>query len=376
MSVRVEPVRSAGELRKFIRFPWKIYRGRSPNPAWVPPLLVSEADLFNVRKNPFWSHAECQHYLAYRDREIVGRITATLDHNYVQFHEEKTGYLGFFECIDDREVAQALFDTACAWAKGHGLTRIIGPMNPNTDQILGVLLDTFDIPPIVQMGYNASYYPGLYEACGFTKERDLYCYRMLAKDLPISDKIERVATLVQKRRGVKVRTIDMKGFPAEVQRIRELYNNAWVKTWGFVPWTREEFDYNAGDLKLVADPDIVLMAEIGGELAAVSIPIPDINQILVKMNGRLLPFGIFRLLLGRKKVDIMRMAIMGVARGYHNQGLDALLVYETYRRAQAKGYRGAEFSWLLEDNYNVRNLVENWGAEHYRTYRVYGKDLE
>lgn len=375
MSIRVEPVRSAGELKRFIRFPWKVYRGRTPNPNWVPPLLVGERDLFNPRKNPFWAHAECQHFLAYRGREVVGRITATMDHNYIQFHEQKNAFLGFYESVDDREVAQALFDAATSWARDRGMSRIIGPMNPSADQILGVLIDSFDTPPIVQMGYNPSYYPVLYEACGFAKEKDLFCYRMLAKDLPMSDKIRRVAELVQKKRKISLRTVNMKDFSGEVQRIRELYNSAWEKSWGFVPWTREEFDYNSNDLRLVGDPDIVLMAEVEGKLIAVSIPIPDVNQILVKMNGRLLPFGIFKLLLGRRKIDIFRMAIMGVARGYHNQGIDALLIYETYQRAMVRGYRGAEFSWLLEDNYNVRNLVENWGAEHYRTYRIYGKPV-
>jgi GNAT superfamily N-acetyltransferase len=375
MAVRVEPVRSAGELKRFIMFPWRVYRGKNRYPCWVPPLLLSEKDLFNASKHPFWAHTEHQHFLAYRGTEIVGRISAILDHNYVQFHEEKVAFFGFFEAFDDREVAAALFDAVAGWAKAKGMVRMMGPMNPSADQILGVLIDSFDIPPIVQMGYNAPYYPGLYDASGLSKDKDLFCYRLFKETLPLSDKIRRVAELVQKRQKITLRTIDMKHFKAEVERIRELYNDAWEKNWGFVPWTREEFDFMANDLKLVADPRIVLIAEAGGKPIGVSIPIPDVHQIFIKMNGRLLPFGIFRLLLGRKKVDIMRLAIMGVAKGYHNQGVDALMVYETYKRGSAVGYRGAEISWVIEDNFPMRNLLDNWGAEHYRTYRVYTKPL-
>jgi GNAT superfamily N-acetyltransferase len=365
MAVRVEPVRTPAEL----------YRGRSRYDHWVSPLLVGEKDMFNPKKNPFYAHAEYQHFLACRGSEIVGRISATLDHNYVQFHEEKVAFFGFFEAFEDREAAASLFDAAAAWAGDKGMERMIGPMNPSPDHILGVLVDSFDIPPIVQMGYNPPYYPGLYDACGFRKEKDLLCYRLLVKDLPMSDKIRRMAELVQKRSKVTLRTIDMKDFKAEVERIRGLYNSAWEKNWGFVPWTREEFDYMAADLRLIADPRIVFLAEAEGKLIGVSISIPDINQVLVKMNGRLLPFGILRLLLGKKKVDIVRLAIMGVAPEFRNKGVDALMVYETYRRGSDLGYRGAEMSWIIEDNYPLRNFLDKWGVENYRTYRVYTRPL-
>ena len=210
MSVRVEPARTAAEIKQFIMFPWKIYRGRDPIKNWVPPLIVGEKDTLDPKKNPFWAHAECQHFLAYRDSRIVGRISAILDRNYVEFQKEKVAYLGFFEAIDDLEVARALFDAAAAWAKARGLARIMGPMNPSPDHILGVLIDSFDIPPVVQMGYNPPYFPVLYEGCGFRKEKDLYCYRMLSANLPMSDKIRRVAELVQKKRKVSLRPIDMK----------------------------------------------------------------------------------------------------------------------------------------------------------------------
>ena len=372
MPVDIVPVESKKDLKRFVLYPYRLYE---ESPTWVAPILVGEKDMFNPKKDPFHAHAECQHFLAYRDSRIVGRVSGIIDHNYVQFQEDKAGFVGFFEAENDKEVAHALFSAAEAWIRERKMVRMIGPMNPSTNHMLGVLIDSFDIPPIVQMGYNFDYYQELYESYGFKKDEDLYCYTM-DTTLKLSDKIKRVAEAVQKRGGITLRNIDMKNFKKEVEKIRDLYNQAWEKNWGFVPWTREEFDWMAADLKMIADEKIVLMAEAKGELVGVSIPIPDVNQILLKMNGRLLPFGLFRLLAGKKKIDIMRLAILGVRRDYQNKGIDAVLVYETYIRGEALGYRGAELSWVLETNSVLRNLLEKWGADHYRTYRVYAMDLE
>jgi hypothetical protein len=245
------------EIKNFIMFPWNLPRARS-HQNWVR-LIVGEKDSIDPKKNPFWAHVECQHFLAYRDSRIVGRISAILDHNYVQFQKEKVAYLGFFEAIDDLEVARALFDAAAAWAKARGMARIMGPMNPSPDHILGVLIDSFDIPPVVQMGYNPPYFPVLYEGCGFRKEKDLYCYRMHTTSLPMSDKIRRVAELVQKKRKVSLRPIDMKkNFKAEVERIREV--TAGLEDWGSF---RGRARVHGQRPALVADPRIVLLESRG-----------------------------------------------------------------------------------------------------------------
>jgi GNAT superfamily N-acetyltransferase len=376
MSVTIQPVETKTGLKHFIRFPWKIYRGKkSRYENWVPPLLMGEKELFDTEENPFYRHAEIENYLAYRDGREVGRISAIVDWNYVEFHNEKAGFFGFFECEEDPETARALFEAAEKWVRDKGMERIIGPMNPSTNHILGVLIDSFDEPPMVQMNYNPPYYPDLIESCGYSTERDLYCYRLLRGKVEISDKIRRVTELSKKRNNLTIRPIDMKRLDEEVEIIRELYNSAWDRNWGFVPWTREEFDQMAEELKLIARPELVLMIFAEEELVGLSIPLPNINEILIKMNGRLFPFGVFRLLFGKNRTRMIRVAIMGVRPDYRNKGLDAVFALETYERGKALGYEGADLSWILEDNYPLRNMLEAWGTERYRTYRVYGKKL-
>ncbi len=376
MAVEIQSVKNAKDLKQFIHFPWKIYRGvygRYEN--WVPPLLVGEKELFDEKKNPFFQHALMENFLAYKDGKEVGRISAIIDDNFVQFHNDKAGFFGFFESIDDSDVALALLSTAESWVKERGMERIIGPMDPSTNHMLGTLIDSFDEPPIVQMNYNPPYYPALLDFAGYGTERNLLCYRMTKETLELSEKIERVTELAKKRGKLSIRTINMKQFNSEVELIRDLYNAAWEKNWGFVPWTREEFDAMAEELKLIARPELVFLVFAGEKLVGVSIPLPNINEILINMNGRLFPVGIFKLLAGKNKTKMMRVAILGVHPDYQNKGIDAIFTYETYKTGVELGFFGAEFSWILEDNFALRNMLEAWGTEMYRTYRVYKKQL-
>ncbi|RKX75247.1 MAG: hypothetical protein DRP87_15005 [Spirochaetes bacterium] len=372
--IRIIEAKSKKDLAEFILFPWKIYRGQRKYKNWVPPLIIDEKSTLNKEKNPFYKHAESANFIAYKDGKIAGRISAIIDRNYIDFHNDKCGFLGFFESYEDQEVASALFSTAEEWVRERGLNRIMGPMNPSTNHMLGVLIDSFERPPVVQMNYNPPYYVNLYQRAGYHKEKDLYCY-MMDNTLPLSDKIRRVAEISRKRNRVEVRSINMKRFDQEVEKIHELYNSTWERNWGFVPWTKEEFEHMAKDLKLIAIPELVTMAFIEGRLVGISIPLPDINEILIRMNGRLLPTGIFKLLFGKNRVSRMRLAIFGVRREYRNKGIDGIFVYETYRKGQNMGFKEADFSWILEDNYPLRNLLEAWGTTHYRTYRIYGKEL-
>jgi len=376
MAVEIRKVETKSDLKTFIHFPWKVYRSKEQRyENWPPPLLVGEKELFDEEKHPFYLHAKMQNFLAYKDGEPVGRVSAILDDNYVEFQEKKDGFFGFFESIDDTEVAKALLQTAEAWVKEKGMDRIIGPMNPSTNHMLGILIDSFNEPPYVQMNYNPPYYSGLLDGAGYEKETDLLCYRMHKDTLELSDKIERVTELAKKRSNLTLREINMKKFDEEVAIIRELYNEGWEKNWGFVPWTREEFDAMAEELKLIARPELVLLVFSGEKLVGISIPLPNINEILVKMNGRLFPFGIFKLLLGKNKTTMLRVAILGVHPDFKNKGIDAIFTYETYKRGVALGFQSADFSWILEDNYALRNMLETWGTEMYRTYRVYKKQL-
>jgi GNAT superfamily N-acetyltransferase len=336
---------------------------------------MDEKNQFDPDKDPFYKHADVEHFGAYREGRLVGRVSAIVDHNFNKAHGEQTGFFGFFESFDDKEVSGALLEAAERWLTNRGMTRMMGPVNLSTNHVIGMLIDGYDIPPVVQMGYNPPYYPGLMEAYGLSKYKDLYSYRMTTK-LPLSDKISRIQEIARKRGKVTIRDFDMKrDWDNLVEVIRDIYNDAWANNWGFVPWTEEEFAYLAKDMKLIIDPEMVFVADVEGEAAAVALPLPDINQVLIKMNGRLFPFGIFKLLAGKGKIDMIRVAVLGVRKKFQNKGLDGILIYELYTRGQARGLNSADLSWVLEENYDLRNLLESWGTEHYKTHRVYSKPL-
>ncbi|MBN2551255.1 MAG: hypothetical protein JXB06_00735 [Spirochaetales bacterium] len=370
-TLKVVPVTGRRELATFIKLPWKIYKG---DPNWVPPLLIEQRTTLNPKKNPFFLHSRIQSYLAYRDGELVGRISAIIDDNYNDFQKEKSGFFGFFESVNDRHVSRALFSEAAKWIRRQGMERMLGPTNPSTNTVLGLLIDGFDKPAVLQMPYNPAYYVELVEDFGLSKAHDLYAYYM--EDIvPISDKIQRVAELVRKRKNVTVRPVNMKKLKKEIQLIKSVYNDAWERNWGFVPWTDEELEYMAADLKMAAIPDLILFAYVDGELAGWSLALPDLNQAIKRTNGRLFPFGLFRLLCGSKKTDMLRVLNLGIRKKFQGMGLDAVFYYETYTRGNKHGFHRGEFSWILEDNHPMRNAMENWGARIYKTYRLYAKNL-
>jgi GNAT superfamily N-acetyltransferase len=371
----VKPVTTKKEMQAFIHFPWRVYRSKDSHyPNWVPPLLVDEKHTFGRNHNKFFNHADEQEFLAYKDGELVGRISAMVDWNYVDYQKKKDGFFGFFEALNDVDVALALHKAADDYLKERGMERVLGPVNQSTGHILGCLISAFDIPPVAQMGYNPEYYQGFHEAAGFEKEIDLRSY-IMATTLPLSDKIKRVSEMARKRSGVEIRKADVKNWAHTVDVVREIWNDAWSDNWGFTPWTKEEFAVLAADLKMIMDNDMVLMAYIDGEPAGFAFPFPDVNEIMIKMNGRLLPTGIFKLLSGLKKVKALRIAAFGVKKKFQNKGVDAAFVYDLYTQGQAKGYTGADFSWILETNQRLINMLENWGASHYKTHRIFRKKL-
>jgi GNAT superfamily N-acetyltransferase len=371
-TTEVRPVRTASELRKFILYPWKLYRG---NPYWVAPLVSDQKLLLDPRKNPFFEHSEVQHFLAFRDGRIAGRISAIVDRNYVEFQQEKAGFFGFFECSEDEEVARALFTAAEGWLRERGMQRMIGPTNPSTNDTVGLLADAFDQYPVLHMPYNFPYYLKLCEAAGLTKARDLYAYYM-ENTVAVSEKIKRVAELVQKRRKVTVRPINMKKlFTEEIELIKTVYNDAWTRNWGFVPWTEAELEHTAKDLKKVVEPDMVLLAFVDGEIAGFILSLPDLNIALRHIRGRLFPFGLVKVLWHARKIDMVRTLAMGVRKKFQGLGLDAIFYYESWVRGKEHGFNRGEMSWILEDNYAMRNPMEKWGARIYKTYRMYGKEL-
>lgn len=373
--VAIEPVESKKELLRFIKFPWKVYRGTTRYDNWVPPLLVDEKALFDPTKHPFHKHADLRCFLAFRGDEIAGRITAIIDYQYIKSRNENTGYFGFFECFNDREVATALFEAAADWLREKEMTKIIGPISPTPNHILGLLINNFDIPPVLQTPYNPPYYVDLYEQWGLQKQEDHFAYYLHKDTLPLSEKVIRVNKLARKRGNITFRSINMKHFKEEVEIIREIWNDAWRNNIDHVPWTKEEFLHMAKDLRLIANTELVLLAFVKGEPAGFSIPLPNINETLIKMNGRLLPFGIFRLLYGKKHCKLLRLAILGVRPQFQNMGIDSIFIYEVYSRGVELGYEAAELSLILENNYKLINLLDSWGADRYKTFRVYQKSI-
>ena len=368
-NILVRPVTCRKELKSFINFPWVIYH-RDRN--WVPPLISDQKTLLDPEKNPFFQHSEVQHYLAYRGSEIVGRISALVNHNYNEFQGEKTGFFGFYESVNDVNVAQALFAAAENWLRDKKMERMRGPMNPSTNDTCGLLIDAFNRPPVLMMTYNPPYYVELFKKVGLEKVRDLFAYYM-DTSVPISEKVKRVADAIRKRHNITIRSVNVKNFFEELQRVKEVYNDAWSRNWGFVPMTDAEFDHLAKELKPLLVPELAIFALIEDEPVGFSLSLPDFNKALIKINGRLFPFGFAKLLWYSRKIDMLRVVIMGVKKKYQKLGIDAVFYYETYVRGVQQGYTRGEFSWILDNNYPMRHSLENMGATIYKTYRVYDK---
>jgi hypothetical protein len=370
--VEVVPVKDGRTLREFIRLPWKIYRN---DRFWVPPLLLDMKKLLDRKEHPFFKHSSADFYLARRNGEWVGRIAAILNNNHNAFHGERTAFFGFFESADDREAAGALLDRAAQWARERGMAELRGPMNYSTNETVGLLVEGFDSDPCIMMTHNPRYYAGLIESAGFEKAMDLYAWWMTTEK-GLNAKIARVGAKVLKDENIRVRSINMKRFWEEVEIIKQIYNDAWSRNWGFVPMTDEEFRNMAKELKPAVDPRILLIAEKDGEPAAFSLALPDFNRALKKVNGRLFPFGLPILLYQARRIHYARVLALGIRKKYQNwNGLGAALYYESFRRGVAAGYLGSEFSWTLETNKLINRSVALFGAEIYKRYRIYKKAI-
>ena len=370
--LEIFPVANARDLRQFIHLPWKIYRD---DPYWVPPLLLDMKTLLNREKHPFFKHSSAEFFLARRDGELVGRIAAIQNNNHNNYHGERTAFFGFFESVNEKEVAAALLEQAASWARSRGLVQLRGPMNYSTNETLGLLVEGFDSSPCLMMTHNPPYYQELIESAGFEKTMDLYAWWLLT-ERGLNPKIVRVGEKVLKDQGIRVRTIDMKKFREEVEIIKKIYNDAWSTNWGFVPMTDAEFEHMAKDLKTIVDPRVLLIAEKDGEPLAFSLALPDFNQALKKVNGRLFPFGLAKLIYYGRQVRQVRVLALGIVKKVQNwNGLGAALYYESFRRGVAAGYRSCEFSWTLENNDLINRSMQLFGAEIYKRYRIYQKAL-
>lgn len=372
------PLSDRALVEQFIRFPWVVYREHHPSRHWVPPLLMDRRDYLNPQKNPLFDHVRAAFFLARKEGRTVGRIAAVHDLDWERFHGEPVGSFGMFECFDDEEVARALMDAARTFLGAEGRTSMLGPLELTTNYLSGLLVDGFDSDPGIQMPYHPPYYERLLLGCGCTKVKDLYQW-WLSASTPIPEKVARIADKVKERNRVVVRPMDLSKWDEEVTRVLSIYNDAWEKNWGFVPMAEKEFRHLAADLKMVLVPGLALMAEVDSEPVAFSITIQDIHPIQKKLDGRLFPFGILRLLWDlkvRNAVRKGRLLALGIKGGFRRRGIDSVLFVETHRAVSRVGWEGGEIGWTLEDNDMVNRAIESMAGTRIKTYRVYSAPVE
>ncbi len=365
----IEPVAAPEDLRAFIELPWKIY-DRLPH--WVPPIKAEIEELLG-EKNPCWKHAERELFLAKRGDEIVGRCAAIVDSLYNEFQGEKTGFFGFFESIDDPEVAQALLSASRDWLKAKGMTILRGPASPSLNEECGVLIEGFDDPPTIMMPYNPRYYPALLEKCGLRKAKDLYSYILISNDL-IPKRIQVLAKRVMRKGKVTLRHLSKKTWDRDLQAIRDIYNAAWEKNWGFAPMTPEELEYMIEKMKPILDLDLVHFMDVDGETAAFSILLPDVNQALIHLNGKLGVWGTIKFLYYFRKITRVRLLTLGVKKKFRSRGLEVPLYREAWLMARKKGLNG-DLGWILEDNDLMNAGMRALEGRIYKKYRIYDQEL-
>ncbi len=370
-TVTVAPVQTPRDFDRFVRLPFELYRN---DPYWVPPLIADVKRTLTPGANPFWSHAERALFLARRGDRIVGRVAAITDRNYNQVHASHVAYFGFFETENNPETAQALLDQVVIWAQARGSTVVYGPANPSLNDEAGMLVEPFDSSPYIKMPYNPPCYPTLVEQAGFTKVKDLYAY-LVPSDRPLPEKYERVIRALKGKPGIRVRCLELNNLKRDLEFIKEVYNDAWSDNWDFAPFTSEEIDDMARQLKPIVEPSLCPFVFCRDEPAGMSVALPDYNQVLKSLNGQLFPFGWLKFLLARRRINQGRLWALGLKKKFRHQGFDALLYYETLVAARKLGYKQGEVSWILEDNLAIIRPILNLGGKLYKTYRVYQRPI-
>ncbi len=364
-------LKKSSHVKEFAFLPWKIYKG---DDTWVPPLKLALVDLLNP-KHPFYKTAQVKCWLAKKNGETVGRIMAVVNHKFNDYNKTKNGFFGFFECIQENDVAKALLNTAEDFLTKKGMTAIQGPVNPSTNYECGLLINGHNDPPQIMMTYNPKYYQQFLEEMNYKKDKDLLAYQFdINKGMP--SKIKRIAEMVTKRGKVLFRHINLKDWDRDIAILQEIYNEAWEENWGFVPMTPEEFAHTAKDMKSIIDPSLLIIAEVNGEPAGFILTIPDFNQVFKKIpNGKLLPTGIFKILFGKKKITRTRTITLGVKSKFRRYGLETVLYTQCCQNIKDAGYKENEMSWILEDNLLMNKPILAMGGVPYKTYRIYGKEL-
>jgi GNAT superfamily N-acetyltransferase len=374
VSLDVRPVRGRRDLKEFIDLPFRLH---SNHPQWVPPLRLERWLFLSRRMNPYFKHGDAQLFLARRDGRVVGRISAQYDDNFNAFHGNRWGMFGFLELEEDPEVLPALLDAAAAWLTARGRDRMIGPMDFTMNDESGVMIEGFERQPMIRQPWHPPYYAELCEAAGLAKAQDLFMYELEISDrermLPI---IFKLAAEVEPRHGITIRRMSRRSLRRDMDRFADVYNKAWSENWGFSPYSKEDLDTYALDMQLVFDANWFMVAETPeGETAAVAITIPDVNQVLARMNGRLLPFGWWHFLRRHKIMDRVRVGFLGVKPEYQHTGVAAALYVEHFDTASRRPQTWGEMGWILESNRNMNKAMEAMGGRIVRRYRVYEREL-
>jgi len=367
--LKIIEVEIGKELQKFIDFPYSLY---AKDPFYVP-LLKREVRDQLTEKNPFFQHAEVRYFVVEKKGETLGRIASIINHRHREFHQEDVGFFGFFESVNDSEVAGRLLDAAAHDLKMKGMKIMRGPMNFSTNDECGFLIEGFDSSPMLMTPYNPTYYRDLMEKYGMVKVKDLYAYIYDVQETP-PEKVLRVAAIAE-RRGVRSRPINKKKFHEEMLVFKEVYNSAWEQNWGFIPLTDDELYYLGERLKQIMVPGLTLIAEDQGKPVGFMGLIPDFNSVLRHMHGRLTPLSAVKALYYARKITGLRLLLLGIKREYRNKGVDALLIRETFKGIKKGGYKKVEFSWVLEDNIPIQRIIEMADGRLYKTYRIFEKLL-
>jgi GNAT superfamily N-acetyltransferase len=374
--LRVRAARDRRDLQRFIDLPYRLF---ARDPIWVPPLRRDVELLLSRTRNPFFEHAEAEYFLAELDGEVAGRVAAISNRLHNETHGDRVGFFGFFESIDDQAVANALLEAAADWCRKHDHDVLRGPASFSVNDECGLLVDGFDRPPALMMPHNPRYYVSLLEHAGFAKAKDLWVYQGGTEEryVPVPERLARATELIRQRQGITLRALNMKDFQGEVERIKELYNGAWEKNWGFVPMTEHEIDHLAEQFKPVVIPDMVPMAEKDGKLIGFGIALPDLNVVFRRhRSGRLFPM-ILDLLwsLKMKRIRRARILLLGIHPEYRGKGIDAMLYHWIWTKSGERRIYWGEAGWILEDNPAMNAGLEKMTFRVYKTYRLYDRKI-
>ncbi|PHS15789.1 MAG: N-acetyltransferase [Blastopirellula sp.] len=367
--ISIVAVENKRQQKQFMQFAWELYAG---DPLWIPPLRQNHREMLNYDPHPFYDNNPIQTFIALKDGKVAGRVAALINKDHNERYKENRGFFGFFECINDQEVCGALFDTARAWLKEHGIEQVRGPANPSLNHECGMLVDGFDESPMFMMTYNPSYYPKLLEDYGFRKVEDMYAFWGHIDMLETLDpKLKFIADESKRRFDVQLRRFDKKNFDKDVRSFLDVYNKSLVGTWGFVPMTEAEMEHSSKGLKQLIIPELTTICEIDGKVIGSVFGLLDYNPRIKLIDGKLFPFGFIRLLWNRKKIDRLRLLSANVVPEYQRWGIGLVILDRLVPDLKAWGIKEVEFSWVLESNHLSRSSLERGGAKRTKTYRMY-----